>query len=168
MGKQNVGFTLTRLEKEHQDLLWEMLHLAIHTPQGAPRPPLSAVYEPGLAHYAEAWGKTGDLGYIIWETATGTAIGAAWLRLLTGEQRGYGWVADDMPELSIAVKPDWRGQGLGVLLLQTLLLEAKKTWLGVSLTVSQGIRALHLYQRAGFEIVNQDEAGLTMQLIFQP
>ena len=39
-----------------------------------------------------------------------------WVRLLRAEDRGYGYVDDDMPELTVAVKREWRGQGVGTAL----------------------------------------------------
>ena len=77
-----------------------MLYHAIHVPAGAPPPPHEIVHEPGLAYYAAAWGRPGDIGYLA-EDADGQPVGAAWLRRLTGEQRGYGWVDDATPELSL-------------------------------------------------------------------
>jgi hypothetical protein len=38
-------------------------------------------------------------------TAGGHA-GAAWCRLLSGADRGYGYVADDIPEVALAVSPE--------------------------------------------------------------
>ena len=41
----------------------------------------------------------------------------AWLRRFTAAEPGYGYVADDVPELSIAVYPEFRRQRVGTLLL---------------------------------------------------
>lgn len=66
---------------------------------------------PELAHYVTEWPRQGDRGAIA-ETA-GVPIGAAWLRLMPPEDPGYGYVAPDVPELSIGVLAAWRGRGVG-------------------------------------------------------
>jgi len=37
-----------------------------------------------------------------------------------GADRGYGYVANDIPELALAVAPEHRGRGLGSSLIDTL------------------------------------------------
>ena len=69
-------------------------------------------------HYVEGFGRPGDTG-VIAEVA-GEPAGAAWCRLLTGSDRGYGYVADDVPELTIAVVPEHRGRGLATALIEAL------------------------------------------------
>ena len=46
------------------------------------------------------------------EAGVGGPIGAAWLRLLKGDERGYGHVDDETPELGMAVLPAYRGRGV--------------------------------------------------------
>jgi len=40
-------------------------------------------------------------------------IDAAWLRLLVGDNRGFGYVDEKTPESSIALLPGHCGQGIG-------------------------------------------------------
>lgn len=47
-------------------------------------------------------------------------VGAAWYRLFTENQKGYGYVDSNTPEIGIAVKDDVRGNGIGTLLLKKL------------------------------------------------
>jgi ribosomal protein S18 acetylase RimI-like enzyme len=89
-------------------------------------------------------------------------VGAAWLRLLTGDGRGYGHVDDSIPELSIAILPEYRGQGAGSALLDRLLSLARRRFPGVSLSVSPGNPARHLYERAGFKLVKESEDTVIM------
>jgi hypothetical protein len=53
---------------------------------------------PSLARYASDWGRKGDLGYAGF--VNGRCIGAAWLRLWPEDDHGFGYVADDIPELA--------------------------------------------------------------------
>jgi ribosomal protein S18 acetylase RimI-like enzyme len=95
-------------------------------------------------------------------------IGAAWLRLLTGDNKGYGYWSDDTPELTIALAPDFRGQGIGTQLLQTLLEAAATRFRAVSLSVEKSNPARRLYERFGFEIVEYDATSLLMLKQFLP
>lgn len=50
------------------------------------------------------WGRAGDMGFVAVDAGSGEPIGAAWLRLLGGDERGYGYVDDETPELGMAVR----------------------------------------------------------------
>ena len=90
-------------------------------------------------------------------------IGAAWLRLLVGDDGGYGHVDDATPELSIAVLSEYRGRGIGTRLLTRLLQLASEHYAAVSLSVAQNNPALLLYGRLGFDIVGTSGVSLTMR-----
>ncbi|MGH3929327.1 MAG: hypothetical protein ACRDTF_05050 [Pseudonocardiaceae bacterium] len=64
------------------------------------------VFVPDLAHYVNGWPRDGERGMIA--EASGVPIGAAWLRLMPVHDPGYGFVAPDVPELSIGVVTSWR------------------------------------------------------------
>ncbi len=53
-------------------------------------------------------------------------VGAAWLRRFTAAEPGYGYVADDVPELSIGVFPEFRGQKVGTLLMGSIIARAER------------------------------------------
>jgi ribosomal protein S18 acetylase RimI-like enzyme len=90
------------------------------------------------------------------------SIGAAWLRLLTGNDRGYGYVDETTPELSIALTPEYRGKGIGSQLLTRLLENAKSHFSGICLSVHVDNPARHLYQRFGFEAVKEEGSSVVM------
>ncbi len=89
-------------------------------------------------------------------------VGAVWLRLLTRNNKGYGYVDDDTPELGIAVFPEYRGQGIGTQLL-THLLESPCGQSSISLSVSLDNPAVSLYERFGFEVVSRSDESLLMR-----
>ncbi|WP_158207868.1 GNAT family N-acetyltransferase, partial [Clavibacter michiganensis] len=70
---------------------------------------------PELVHYVSGWPRAGDVG-VVAEVA-GDPAGAAWARLYSDDDRGYGFVAPDIPELGMALVPSARGRGLGRALL---------------------------------------------------
>ncbi len=85
-----------------------------------------------------------------------------WVRLFTAENRGYGYVADNIPELSIALLPEYRNRGIGTDLLNHLIENIRDKFSAISLSVSSDNPARRLYQRLGFELIKEYEASLTM------
>ena len=71
---------------------------------------------PEIAVYISGWGRPGDEGLIA-EAETGEPVGAAWYRLFSQEAHGFGFVNAETPELTIAVRQDLRGRGIGSALL---------------------------------------------------
>jgi GNAT superfamily N-acetyltransferase len=117
---------------------------------------------PALARYVVGWPRRGDAGFI---AEDGVAIGAAWWRLFRDSDAGYGFVCEDVPELSIGVAPGWRLQGIGTRLLRTLIAEARRSGLsGLSLSVELDNPAVVLYERLGFGTVGVNGGALTMAL----
>jgi ribosomal protein S18 acetylase RimI-like enzyme len=161
-----MNFTYRRAAPHDQAFLWDMLYHAIYIPPNQPPPPRDTIFRPDLARYVEDWGKVHDLG-VIALTHVHKPVGAAWTRLLTGENRGYGYVDDSIPELSIAILPDYRGQGLGGRLLDELLALARLRYPGVSLSVTLANPARRLYERAGFIPVKTSGDSMTMLKSFE-
>ena len=56
--------------------------------------------------YVQNWGRKGDAGVVALEGPH--EYGAAWYRLFTDDNRGYGFVDEQTPELSIAMYPECR------------------------------------------------------------
>jgi len=159
-----MGITFEPVTTANAAGLWEMLYLVIYIPPGVQPPGREIVREPDLAHYVQGWGRAGDLGFYAMQAAQ--PVGAAWLRLWRPGDRGYGWVDDQTPELTLAVVPGLRGQGIGSRLLEHLLAAARSQYEAVSLSVTAANPALRLYQRAGFRRVGGDEITWTMLMIF--
>lgn len=136
-----------------QSIIWEMLRYASHESSVK-----SVQQQPLLARYALEWGITGDCGYIAEQNTL--HLGMAWLRLWLREDKGFGYVSDQIPELAIAVLPDYRGKGIGTHLLQEILVIAaspKHRFPGVSLSVRADNPAVRLYERLGFIKVSGSE-----------
>jgi ribosomal protein S18 acetylase RimI-like enzyme len=155
-------YSIRQLMPSDQAFLWEMLYHSLHVPEGRPPFPREIIDRREIARYVTAWGRTGDSGFVAINTTNGEPIGAAWLRLLTGDEKGYGYVDDQTPELAIAVLPEYRGQGIGFDLLRRLLQSASTVYPSVSLSVSDDNPAVRLYERAGFERLGGDSASATM------
>ena len=76
-----------------------------------------------VSRYVRGWGRPGDTALIALEN--GFPVGAAWYRVFSDDEPGYGFVDEGTPELAIAVVPSKRGHGIGDELLQELIAKAK-------------------------------------------
>jgi len=125
------------------------------------------VTDPNHARYVTGWPRPGDFGTVALDDAA--AIGAAWCRLFDAADPGYGYVADDVPELSLGVHPSHRGRGVGTALLTSVIAQAAaRGHVAISLSVEDGNRAKALYLRAGFTAVRRSGGSETMLLRLEP
>jgi ribosomal protein S18 acetylase RimI-like enzyme len=127
------------------------------------RPPLDDVLaRPENARYVEHWGRPGDVAFYALDRRD-EPIAAAWYRRFTSDAPGYGFVADDIPEVAIAVYPEFRGQKVGNLLMGALTARAERDHeRALSLSVHGDNPARRLYVRHGFEVHAHDGDTLTM------
>jgi ribosomal protein S18 acetylase RimI-like enzyme len=150
--------------------LWDMLFEAAFIPDDeraawrrAPEPP------PELVRYLDGWGRRGDAG-VVAQGVDGVPLGAAWYRLFAASDRGNGILAHrDIPELSIAVVPEHRGRHIGRELLTALAQTAKdEGYRHLMLSVDpDNVRAVRLYERAGFGLVDSADPARGTSLIMR-
>lgn len=120
-----------------------------------------------LRRYLDDWGREGDLGLIAEDA--GDRLGAAWWRLFPAAAPGYGFVAEDVPEISLAVISTRRCEGTGRRLLLALLARALAEGIpALSLSVEEDNPALRLYRTVGFEPVSRSGDSLTMRCGLRP
>jgi ribosomal protein S18 acetylase RimI-like enzyme len=136
---------------------------------GSPPPAVADIAgHPRVADYFVDWPRPGDDGLVA--EVDGQPTGACWYRRFTREHPGYGFLGEDVPGLGLAVRDGYRDQGIGTrLLAATVELARASGFRALSLSVADGNRARHLYDRAGFEPVELDEGGSwTMRLRLGP
>jgi ribosomal protein S18 acetylase RimI-like enzyme len=155
-------YEIRPLTPADQSLLWEMLYLSLYVPEGDAPFAREVVGRPEIARYVREWGREGDGGFVAVD-GEGRPVGAVWLRLLRGEERGFGHVDDATPELGVAVVAEHRGRGVGTRLLSRLIESAAGEFESVSLSVSAGNPARRLYERLGFEEVGTCGDSITMR-----
>lgn len=134
--------------------LWEMLTYAAHVEGDLPDAIAEAQRLPFLRKYVEDWGRVGDVG-VLASDAGGAAVGAAWVRLLEHSYYSRDYAAQNIPELAIGVRPEWRGQGVGAALMERLIGEAKGEFPGIVLSVRHSNPAVRFYERLGFIAVEE-------------
>ncbi|HEX6473846.1 MAG TPA: GNAT family N-acetyltransferase [Candidatus Limnocylindria bacterium] len=135
---------------EDEPFLWRMLATTANLPPAEPPPVERVRTDSGIAPYMAGWGQSGDAGVVA--EVEGEPVGAAWFRLYDASHPGYGFVAAEIPEISIGVEADWRGQGVGRALLNALVAMARANGHhALSLSVdARNAPALALYRSIGF------------------
>jgi len=129
-------------------LLNDFLYEAIFIPKGVAAPPRSIINDPALQVYVDRFGTQPDDRCLVAE-ADGMVIGAVWTRIMND----YGHLDDQTPSLAISLYPEYRGKGIGTILMKKMLdLLQKDGYHQVSLSVQkENAGAIRLYQKTGFE-----------------
>ncbi len=121
------------------------------------------VRSPKFAHYLTDFANPGDFGVVA--DVDGQVAGVCWTVTLPSSDPGYGFVAADIPEVSLTVFEPFRRQGIGRALLAAVTAEAVRRGHGVlSLSVEDSNPARALYETAGFRLVGRCGDSDTMLL----
>lgn len=113
--------------------------------------------------YLDGWPRATDFGVVA--EVDGVPAGATWARLLTGDRRGYGYVADDVPELTLGVSAAYRRQGVARAVLSEVIAQARAvSYERLSLSVDPDNPARKLYESLGFVKVGVVGTSDTMVL----
>ncbi|MEY2397200.1 MAG: hypothetical protein QOJ00_374 [Actinomycetota bacterium] len=116
--------------------------------------------DPRYAMYLAGWPRQGDYGLIAEHDGP---VGAAWYRTYTEASHGYGFVGEDVPELSIAVIASRRHEGIGRRLLVGLIeASVAQGYPALSLSVAENNPARRLYESTGFVAVDKHGHSWTM------
>jgi [ribosomal protein S18]-alanine N-acetyltransferase len=158
--KMNTSFK--KIEKLDYPFLKEMLYEGLFVPEGMQPFPITIIDLPEISKYIINWNDKKDFGLIA--LIDNKQIGAIWCRLFTEENKGYGFVDINTPELSMAIIGRFRNHGIGTELLTNIFIQAKeKGFKSLSLSVDKRNRACSLYKRLGFEIIYELETAYTMK-----
>lgn len=164
----SADFTLRPADPHDADFLAELLVAAVNWEPGGARSARELLTDPAVARYVADWPRADEFGVVAVD-GQGRPIGAAWLRLFSAEEPGYGFVAADVPELSIGVVAPWRGRGVGRALLREVARRAGERGVGrISLSVARANPARRLYLREGYVTVAQSEDSETMVRTLPP
>ena len=132
-------------------LMADFLYHAVFQPAGAERIPRTVIAEPEVSIYIDGFDpamRPGDLGAVAEQD--GKPVGMAWTRIIPA----YGHIDGKTPELAVSVLPEYRGQGIGAMLMAHLfdLLRAAG-YSQTSLAVQKENPACRFYRRLGYELV---------------
>ncbi|MEP6480744.1 MAG: GNAT family N-acetyltransferase [Rhodoglobus sp.] len=113
--------------------------------------------DPTFQKYIGGFPRPTDRGFIA--EREGQNVGAIWWRYFTAADPGYGYVADDVPEIGIGVVEGRRGEGIGRALLNAIIAASAGD---LSLSVEDGNPAQELYRKQGFVPVGRVGNSTTM------
>lgn len=152
---------IREIKPDEYEFLREMLYEAIYFPSEFEKLLKSIVNEPSLSKYVDNFGRKGDLANVLVDE--NKLAGAIWSRLFAENEKSYGFVDVNTPEISIAVLEPYRNKGFGNRMIQKLLRKLKSAGFEkVSLSVDKLNPAVSLYQRIGFKVIGEDGTALTM------
>lgn len=158
--------TILLRPSEDSDLpfMKDMLYEAVFWRRDDKRPSYEEAFTsfPGVIKSLAEWSeRDGDTAVIA--TLDGTPVGAAWYRYWTEENYIRGYMDDNVPVLVIGVHEDHRHKGIGTILIEGLIEQARKEGIPqMSLMVSMDNYALNLYQQQGFQKYSETEDSFTM------
>lgn len=153
-----MNYIIRKMLKEEYSLLEDFLYEAIFIPEGISAPPKSIIMQPELQVYITDFGrKKDDIAFVA--EVDGKAAGAVWARIMDD----YGHIDDSTPSLAISLYKEYRGQGMGTAMLQEMLSALKqKGYARTSLAVQKANYAVKMYEKAGFEVVDENEEEYIM------
>ncbi len=111
--RQTDGMLTVRRALVHDEpFLREILAAAADWREGATvRSGDDVMRDPNVSHYLAGWPRKDDFGVIAEDDDV--SIRAAWCRFFNSAPHGYGFVAPDVPELTIGVVAARRNEGIG-------------------------------------------------------
>ena len=146
MPSSDAAILLRAATQDDLAILWEFLAIAAYEASVD-----AAKAVPFVAAHLAGWRRPQDFGCIA--ERQGVSVGAAWARQFTPDEQSPFYVDERTPEITIGVKPNWRGQGIGGMLLDALLAEVQRRGVRLCLNVRHDNQARRLYERVGFRSV---------------
>ncbi len=153
-----MNYNIRTILESEKSLLQDFLYEAVFVPEGVPAPPKSIINQPELQVYTADFGKKKDDIGLIAEVDK-KAVGAVWVRIMND----YGHIDNDTPSFAISLYKDYRGLGIGTALMKEMLRILKdRGYKQASLAVQKANYAVKMYQKTGFEIVEENEEEYIM------
>ena len=152
---------IREIKENEYEFLREMLYEAIYFADENQKLPKSFVFEPHISKYVENFGRRGDFAFVL--VIENELVGAIWTRIFSETVASYGFVDEETPELSMAIKENYRNKGFGNQLIAKMFEKLKASGVKkVSLSVDKRNRAVNLYRKFGFETASEQGTAFTM------
>lgn len=153
-----MEYIIREMKKEEYTFLEEFLYQAIFIPEGAQTPPKSIINTPELQIYISEFGKKKHDKALIAEV-DGKVAGAVWVRIMND----YGHIDDSTPSFAISLYKEYRGLGIGTVMMRKMLDILKNAgYKQASLSVQKTNYAVKMYKKVGFEILDENEEEYIM------
>lgn len=155
---------IREIRQEELPLLENMLYEAIYQPDKVNPIPREVINLPEINTYIDGFGEKKDDHCFISES-DGKIVGAVWVRILSGEIKGYGNIDEYTPEFAISLYKEYRHRGIGTRLMSTMITYLRdKGYAQTSLHVKKDNYAVKLYRKMGFVVIDEDEEDYLMLL----
>lgn len=163
--KHNVLFRGIR--PSEFSLMEEIMYEAIYHSDPENPYPKEVIYYPQVRVYWDNWGKGKD-DYCLVAEVNRKIAGAVWIRTFQGEIKGCGYIDEQTPEIGIALFREYRNQGIGAELMRHMIrLMKEEGFSQASLSITKGNPAIRLYERLGFQVINENEEDFIMLLVLE-
>lgn len=153
-----MNYLIREMQSSEYLLLEDFLYQAIYQPDKTNLAPRSIIEKPELQVYVKDFGKQKD-DYCYCAEVNGKIVGAVWVRNING----YGNVDNDTVEFAISVFDEYQKMGIGTALMTKMLEHLEKlNYAKASLAVQKENYAVRMYQKVGFEIVDENNQEYIM------
>ena len=153
-----MNYSIRELRQDETKVLGTFLYEAIFIAEGVPVPSKESINQPELQVYVKDFGENkGDLCLVA--EVNNEIVGAVWVRIMND----YGHIDDETPSFAISLLKECRNYGIGTELMKQMLMKLKmQGYKQASLAVQKMNYAVRMYQRVGFEIVDENDEEYTM------
>lgn len=153
-----MNYIIREMHPNENPLLEDFLYQAIYQPDKTNLAPRSIIEKPELQVYIKDFGTKKD-DYCFCAEVDGKIVGAVWVRNING----YGSVDNNTVEFAISVFDEYQKMGIGTALMNKMLEHLNKlNYPKASLAVQKENYAVRMYQKVGFEIVDENEQEYIM------
>ncbi len=152
-----MDYEIREIRKNEYPILADFLYEAIFIPVGMDKPPKSIIEQPELQVYIEDFGQADDWCLVV--EIKEKVVGAVWVRIMDD----YGHIDDETPSFAMSLYEEYRNLGIGTALMETMLQFLRaKGYKQASLSVQKANYAVHMYRKAGFEVVDENDEEYIM------
>lgn len=128
-----MNINIRKINCDEYKVLDGFLYEAIFISEGIEAPPREIINAPELQVYVKDFGnREGDICFVAeagveaeekCEKLFHNIVGAAWVRIMDD----YGHIEDGVPSFAISLYKEYRGRGIGTVLMKQMLSQLKKT-----------------------------------------
>ncbi len=152
-----MDYRIREIRENEYYVLSEFLYEAIFIPVGMEKPPKAIIEQPGLQVYIADFGKSDD--WCLVAEVKEKIVGAVWVRVMDD----YGHIDDETPSFAMSLYEEYRNMGIGTALMRDMLEFLKnKGYKQTSLSVQKENYAARMYQKVGFEVIDENEEEYIM------
>lgn len=153
-----MEYIIRELKKSEYGLLNNFLYEAIFVHPGEQAPPRSIINIPELQVYVSHFGDEKHDKALVAEVG-GKVVGAVWVRIMND----YGHIDENTPSFAISLYKEYRGLGIGTAMMKKMLSLLKSFgYRKASLAVQKANYAVKMYQKVGFQIIDENDQEYIM------